>query len=730
MKRKDMLVSGSLVMAVVYAFSGCSNTVSTENSSVETVGSAEESIVEMSASEETEINIFPTETIYRDIAVNDLITFGSYPQEKDGTVKPIEWIVLDVQDGQALLLSKYGLDCQPYEWDCGDYDTTNWEDCSVRAWLNDEFLYTAFSDDEQSLIIETTLRTQSSSDGKEHVETDDMVFLLSQNDAYKYFDDDYSRICYVTDYIFDDINWFDKMCADNRGESYEVHKDCVWWLRTPGGQMNFAMSISSSGKINTFGYGVSEGAYIVHSDGTEEYYEYTSEVAVRPAIWVDASAFPVSQTIYSDEQLSDKSSVVINEENFPDEVFRELVAEKYDTDGNGILVIQEIMSITDMGFLEKNIYDLKGLEYFRYLENIDISKNHLSGTIDFSSLNNLVSLTLLNNKESETLNLVFKNNQRLETVNCSGSNVTSIDLVGCVNLIYLSCSNNSLTDLDLHELINLENLYCSGNNLNELDVSFNTKLKNLYCSNNTINGIDLKNNEDIEVLRLGASISNDSDTDNSERKSNLIGDLDLSHCKNLRELNVCDCNLNSLNISGCTKIKTLDISYNPEIYNKMQWTSLDNMTSFRCSNTGITALDLSKYPALKYLYCSHNKLTKLDISTTGIETLDCSYNQLTTLELNGKIGELDCSENCLTSLDLSGLPYIWAYCYHNNIDYIDVTGLPLLPEDIERWNNTHEGPSENEYGCDIRQAGPDYFEISHPTIATGIVIDENVTLIY
>ena len=45
------------------------------------------------------------------IAVGDTVTFGNYAQDNDQSngKEPIEWIVLDVHDGKALLLIKYGL---------------------------------------------------------------------------------------------------------------------------------------------------------------------------------------------------------------------------------------------------------------------------------------------------------------------------------------------------------------------------------------------------------------------------------------------------------------------------------------------------------------------------------------------------------------------------------------------------------------------------------------------
>ena len=47
----------------------------------------------------------------QNISVGDVLAFGHYEQDNnpDNGPEPIEWIVLDVQDGKALLLSRYGL---------------------------------------------------------------------------------------------------------------------------------------------------------------------------------------------------------------------------------------------------------------------------------------------------------------------------------------------------------------------------------------------------------------------------------------------------------------------------------------------------------------------------------------------------------------------------------------------------------------------------------------------
>ena len=69
--------------------------------------------------------------------VRDYIKFGSYPQTVKGIVRPIEWQVLDVQDNKALLISKFGLDVQPYN---NTKAKVTWDTCSLRSWLNKDFL--------------------------------------------------------------------------------------------------------------------------------------------------------------------------------------------------------------------------------------------------------------------------------------------------------------------------------------------------------------------------------------------------------------------------------------------------------------------------------------------------------------------------------------------------------------------------------------------------------------
>lgn len=79
-----------------------------------------------------------------DKKVGHYVSFGKYEQDNNTSngKEKIEWLVLEVKDGKALVISKYALDCKPY-----NTSSTNvtWETCSLRNWLNNDFINSAFS---------------------------------------------------------------------------------------------------------------------------------------------------------------------------------------------------------------------------------------------------------------------------------------------------------------------------------------------------------------------------------------------------------------------------------------------------------------------------------------------------------------------------------------------------------------------------------------------------------
>ncbi|MBO5570219.1 MAG: hypothetical protein J6A79_14965 [Clostridia bacterium] len=196
--------------------------------------------------------------------VGSTVTFGTYPQTSGGADNtPIEWIVLDTDGKKSLLISKYALDTKPYNT---SYKAVTWETCTLRSWLNKDFLGKAFSSAEQGAILTTNVDNSkaqgnsgySTSGGNN---TQDKVFLLSYAEAGKYFKDDNARKCAPTDYAIKQgayTNLSDR--ADGRATGW-------WWLRSPGRRRYSAAS--------------------VYFDGSRLNGVYNTDSVVRPAFWLN-----------------------------------------------------------------------------------------------------------------------------------------------------------------------------------------------------------------------------------------------------------------------------------------------------------------------------------------------------------------------------------------------------------------------------------------------------------
>ena len=74
------------------------------------------------------------------------VTFGTFEQSYPG--EDISWIVLSSSSSTTVLLSEYCLECRRY-----DTKTNKWSKSSLRKWLNDKFLYEAFTEDERDALI-------------------------------------------------------------------------------------------------------------------------------------------------------------------------------------------------------------------------------------------------------------------------------------------------------------------------------------------------------------------------------------------------------------------------------------------------------------------------------------------------------------------------------------------------------------------------------------------------
>ena len=212
------------------------------------------------------------------VAVNtkEHVFLGSYEQDNnpDNGAEPIEWIPIDYSEGKTLLISKYALDCQAFNTVKED---TDWKSSSIRTWLNDAFFNAAFTGEEQTAVLPTTVSNGANEQnpawtGRITEDTIDRVFLLSYREVNSYFPGTNDRKTSGTEYARSKGAKFLGFTTIGYGET-------DWWLRSPGASANEAAYVGVVRDINTKGV--------------------SDKVGIRPAIWLDAS---VDRSFFQYEQ--------------------------------------------------------------------------------------------------------------------------------------------------------------------------------------------------------------------------------------------------------------------------------------------------------------------------------------------------------------------------------------------------------------------------------------------
>lgn len=204
---------------------------------------------------------------------------------------------------------------------------------------------------------------------------------------------------------------------------------------------------------------------------------------------------------YASDLLEYSQEIVeVNEENFPDKVFREWILNPQNIEGkgsDGILTqdeLQNVLTIQYRGQANAMITNLKGIEYFSSLQELIVPYNALT-TLDLSKNTNLVY------------------------VNCSYNKLTSLNVSNLDKLTTFYCEFNYLKELDLKDNTELLVIYCRHNVLENLDFSQNKKLKFIETFDNKLKEIDVSMLSELEFLHID---------------HNYLTKLDMSHNLNLK----------------------------------------------------------------------------------------------------------------------------------------------------------------------------------------------------
>lgn len=224
----------------------------------------------------------------------DVIELGKYEQDgnlSNGT-EPIEWYVIGKEDDKYLLLSKYILDARAFH---SKKEDITWEKCSLRQWLNNDFLQISFTPSESKKIVSVNNINKDNSDyeTKGGNTTNDKVFLLSIDDAKKYLTSDIA-FATSTRYAFENGAFtFNPNDVDENTDSvlifkfengknlsYGITKETDWFLRSPGYSQDSVSRIYNSfysDAMSNVGVYIDDMGIFVNNP----------DQGLRPAIWYE-----------------------------------------------------------------------------------------------------------------------------------------------------------------------------------------------------------------------------------------------------------------------------------------------------------------------------------------------------------------------------------------------------------------------------------------------------------
>ena len=356
------------------------------------------------------------------------------------------------------------------------------------------------------------------------------------------------------------------------------------------------------------------------------------------------------------------SAIPINEETFPDPVFREYVLKIV---GSSVLTEEKARQIEVLDVSDDNIKEVLG------------KRDPITSLMGIRYLNYVKDLNCSGQELKKTLNL--EQNSRVEKLNCSGNQLTGLWFHKGSSLKYLTCSVNEFTALDLSKCSELIELSCGSNKLTSLDLSANTKLQKISAGSNKLTALDTRNLPELTYLNLWG---------NHDLKS-----IDVSKNPKLEILSACHGKLTSLNVKNNRKLVEL------YVYNN-QLTALDVSSNYllkklSCYENQITALDLSYNGALESLSVNDNPITELNLHPlSNLQQLSCSKMKLTKLDVDRcpKLRRLYCNDNQIETLDLrSNKKLETLYCQNNRLSWLDLSSNTALdPRYVDCSGNVYD----------------------------------------
>ena len=315
--------------------------------------------------------------------------------------------------------------------------------------------------------------------------------------------------------------------------------------------------------------------------------------------------------------------------------------------------------MNDLDISNNPISDSLGMQVMQDLERLDISDTNITSLIGILPHNNIRSLKLNNNGNTDMLDLysVINHNANLQDLGIAGLPVTSLYDLPLLNHLSgkplpiqsLNISRTGISDITaLAQFEYLRNLYASNDNifdisslhkfqLNELDLSLNNivDLNGLETQRN-IKQLDLTGNSSINVLQINTLLQNNGTITHlglgniplDSTTFSILSDFYHGLHASVTELNVAYTGLQTVNdINQMRSLSSLDVSGNsiPDFSNL--WSPL--LKVLRANDMGLPDFGVY-FPLLEELYLANNnlqyagpfqpELKKLDLTSNGNNT--------------------------------------------------------------------------------------------------------------
>ncbi len=241
-------------------------------------------------------------------------------------------------------------------------------------------------------------------------------------------------------------------------------------------------------------------------------------------------------------------------------------------------------------------------------------------------------------EQLQGINYLYINNYNIE-------NVDGIEYL--MGLDSLELSNINLTDIDLKYNANLKSLNLMNNDLSKIDLSNNNHIATLYLKgNHNLKSVNLSGNT---ALTSFAWHANNGDIGDSEG----LNDLNLSGMTSLKQINIHDSDLETLDLSNNNALENVYLKGNTSLTNL---NLNQKLTSLYLIENDFNSVNLSNNQALKFLELEEKKLDGLDLSSNQeLERLNLKGLKLNNLDLhnNVKLKNLYLSEVSFNDLDLT-----------------------------------------------------------------------------